>query len=163
MKSLPLKNNKECKPEEATHLLFRMPGPIGTLCLPVQIKGSREGTSNWTWNGSVESPTLRPSVRSRCIDIVCHSWINDGKAQFLDDTTHEFKGKTVDLLELTDGIKLHGENGEPLACPKCGRNDLEDITKDSIEHTVCEFEVRCNTCNTVAGYWAYGFYERDEK
>lgn len=30
-------------------------------------------------------------------DIMCHSFITDGKIQFLDDCTHELRGQTVDL------------------------------------------------------------------
>jgi len=30
--------------------------------VPVQIKGTREGTGNWTWNGDVDYPTLKPSL-----------------------------------------------------------------------------------------------------
>jgi hypothetical protein len=77
------------------------------------IGGRREGTPNWTWNGSVDAPTVRPSVLTKgsqghtdndgnrtITDHVCHSWINDGKVQFLDDCTHEFAGQTLDLLEV---------------------------------------------------------------
>jgi hypothetical protein len=31
---------------------------------------------------------------------VCHTWINDGKVQFLGDCTHEFAGQTLDLLDV---------------------------------------------------------------
>lgn len=92
----------ECAPAEATHLKFVVPGPVGQLCLPVMIGGTRAGTNNWTWNGSVEAPTLRPSVltSNEREGLRCHSWINDGHAQFLDDTTHELRGQTVPLLPL---------------------------------------------------------------
>lgn len=33
----------------------------------------------------------------------CHSFITDGKIQFLDDCTHALKGQTVDLPPLEDG------------------------------------------------------------
>ncbi len=105
-----------CEPAGATHLKFRMPGPIGTLVLPVMIGGTRDGTSNWTWNGSVDSPTLKPSIKTEtwigknaCYDdggpsrqCVCHSFLNDGKVQFLDDTTHDLRGQTVELLDLEE-------------------------------------------------------------
>ena len=93
----------------------------------MQIKGKREGTGNWTWNGSLEAPTLRPSVlhtnghflegykegdpcwcsynkdhpnekRFECHR--CHTWITDGKAQFLEDSSHSLKGQTLDLLDV---------------------------------------------------------------
>jgi hypothetical protein len=92
-----------CAPADATHLAIRMPGPIGKLTLPVILKGSRAGTPNWTWNGDVDRPTLRPSVLSDDGQgIVCHSWINDGKAQFLGETTHELRGQTVEMLDVDE-------------------------------------------------------------
>jgi hypothetical protein len=33
---------------------------------------------------------------------ICHSFITDGKIQFLSDCTHSFAGKTVELPELPD-------------------------------------------------------------
>lgn len=103
---------KHCDPKEATHLQLHLPGPFPNRILPVMIGGTRDGTPNWTWNGSVESPTVKPSVLTRgggrlCrdgkyIEEVCHSFINDGKVQFLDDCTHEFAGQTLDLLDVGD-------------------------------------------------------------
>lgn len=89
-----------CSIPEATHLTMHIPGPTGVLTLPVITKGLREGTGCWTWNGSVEAPTLRPSVKTTGHDFICHSWINDGAAQFLPDCSHEFAGKTIDLLPI---------------------------------------------------------------
>jgi hypothetical protein len=133
MKAVPLKLENgsfaPCEPAEATHIKLCLPGPTKIIYLPVQIKGSREGTGNWTWNGDVERPTLRPSVLRRSghylsenrkpddpcwcsfnkehkdelddfVCFRCHTWINDGQAQFLDDCSHEHVGKTLDLLEV---------------------------------------------------------------
>jgi len=88
---------RDCSIDEATHLTLNIPGPTGLLTLPVIIKGTREGTGNWTWNGSVDAPTLRPSVLTRAHDFTCHSWINDGHAQFLGDCSHELANQTVPL------------------------------------------------------------------
>lgn len=106
MKAKPYKQihgiYEECLPEEATDVLLRLPGPISRRMIPVQTKGARAGTGNWTWNGSVEKPTLRPSILSdfRPNDpLVDHLWITDGKAQFLSDCSHELAGQTLDLLE----------------------------------------------------------------
>lgn len=33
-------------------------------------------------------------------DVLCHTWITDGKAIFLNDCTHEFAGQTLDLLNV---------------------------------------------------------------
>ena len=68
------------------------------------IGGTRRGTPNWTWNGSIDFPTVKPSILTRGADEngehVCHSFVNDGMVQFLSDCSHELAGKTMDLLEL---------------------------------------------------------------
>lgn len=96
-----------CDPAEATHLEIIIPGPTGRLMLPVQIKGTRAGTGNWTWNGDTKKPTLKPSVlvngnRHLHNPAVprCHTWITDGQAQFLSDCTHELAGQTLELLDV---------------------------------------------------------------
>lgn len=85
------------------------------------------GEGAWNWNGSLDVPTLAPSIlfqsghfapghMGRCwcdwkrehpgeeaFDCVrCHSFIRDGKIQFLADCTHALAGKTVDLPECAD-------------------------------------------------------------
>lgn len=97
---------KQCAVEDATHVTLNIPGPTGKLTLPVILRGKREGTGCWTWNGSTDAPTLRPSVLTEGHSAVsngpfrCHSWINDGAAQFLSDCSHELANKTVALLDL---------------------------------------------------------------
>lgn len=80
----------------------------------------------WGWNGSVDKPTFTPSVlvtgtdftekgeadyeawhAAGCPDrkgepfesapMVCHSFITDGRIQFLGDCTHELASQTVNL------------------------------------------------------------------
>ena len=107
--------------QEATHVTLNFPGPVGLLTLPVIIKGTRDGTNCWTWNGDTEKPTLRPSVLTEATekitddeyrrlmagekveprDFRCHTWVNDGQAQFLDDCSHALRGQTVDMLEVS--------------------------------------------------------------
>lgn len=76
------------------------------------------GEHAWTWNGSEEKPTLSPSINitwhktknegtERVVDAegkdvmhVCHSFVVNGRIQFLGDCTHELVGTTVDLPEL---------------------------------------------------------------
>lgn len=94
---------EQCSIDDATHVTLNIPGPTGLLTLPVIRRGTRDGTNCWTWNGSTDAPTLRPSVLSRGHDWRCHSWINDGAAQFLDDCSHELKGQTVALLDVEGG------------------------------------------------------------
>lgn len=82
----------------------------------------------WSFNGNYEKPTFSPSLLIRgghfephfkegdrcwctydaenpdspspfkCV--VCHSFITDGKIQFLGDCTHSLAGQTVELPEL---------------------------------------------------------------
>jgi hypothetical protein len=106
MKALPVRliygqGYEPCGADEATHVTLHIPGPTGRLTLPVMLKGTREGTGCWSWNGSTEAPTLRPSVlTTRHEGWRCHSWINDGSAQFLDDCSHQLRGQTVALLDV---------------------------------------------------------------
>lgn len=98
----------QCSIEDATHVTLNIPGPTGELTLPVIQKGTRDGTGCWTWNGSTEAPTLRPSVLTEGCSKVsnghyrCHSWINDGSAQFLSDCSHDLANQTVPLLDVLD-------------------------------------------------------------
>lgn len=105
MKAKPVKNvigkgYVECLVNEATHVMLNIPGPTGILTLPVILHGTRKGTGCWTWNGSTDKPTLRPSVLTTGHNFRCHSWINDGQAQFLPDCSHDFAGKTLELLNV---------------------------------------------------------------
>jgi len=96
----------DCSVEEATHIELNIPGPSGQRHIPVILRGKREGTGCWTWNGSTEAPTLRPSVLTTGMspssehNFRCHSWVNDGKAQFLNDCSHDMAGQTVELFEV---------------------------------------------------------------
>lgn len=80
----------------------------------------------WGFNGDYERPTFTPSVlmqaryaeppvtpenleqwkrepwEQRTVDRVCHSFVTDGRIQFLTDSTHELAGQTVDLPEWTE-------------------------------------------------------------
>lgn len=86
-----------CSVEDATHVTLNIPGPVGVLTLPIMLRGRREGTGCWTWNGSTTAPTLRPSVLNTGHAHQCHTWITDGCAQFLDDCSHDLRGRTVPL------------------------------------------------------------------
>lgn len=70
----------------------------------------------WTFNRNLGRPTFQPSMlvtwggwenkdsNGRLISNVpkgvCHSFVTDGKIQFLNDCTHALKGQTVDLPEV---------------------------------------------------------------
>lgn len=61
----------------------------------------------WTFNRDFERPTFTPSMlvnaelSKRYPDAKrCHSYVTDGRIQFLDDCDHDLKGQTVDLPDL---------------------------------------------------------------
>lgn len=58
-----------------------------------------KGGHIWSFNGDIEKPTFRPSLLVQHDNpvIVCHSFVTDGKIQYLNDCTHNLKGQTVDM------------------------------------------------------------------
>lgn len=81
----------------------------------------------WSFNGDFENPTFSPSVLVKGVQPItdeeyelimtgkhvepkpfaCHSFITDGKIQYLNDCTHELAGRTVDLID--DGFWFETE------------------------------------------------------
>lgn len=54
----------------------------------------------WTWNASLSAPTFDPSVLLQGGPPGtprCHSFVRDGRIEFLSDCEHPLAGKTVDL------------------------------------------------------------------
>lgn len=70
------------------------------------------GDKAWAFNGSMQAPTFSPSIlvrwrasdpddpEARAIERVCHSFVRDGRIEFLGDCTHHLAGRTVDLPEI---------------------------------------------------------------
>lgn len=75
--------------------------------------------SRWTWNGNAEKPTISPSIlvqgtqweeaspfhdpRHRVAEgetKVCHSFVSEGRWEFLADSTHVLSGQTVDVVPI---------------------------------------------------------------
>lgn len=50
----------------------------------------------WNWNGDLEKPTVSPSLRVQGTNL-CHSFIREGKIEFLSDCDHKLKGQTVEI------------------------------------------------------------------
>lgn len=92
-----------------------------------QAHGVRICEGGWTWNQNAERPTFSPSVLVRGYElsaegyamiargesppagtrypglkVVCHSFVADGRIQFLGDCTHALRGQTVDLPDWTE-------------------------------------------------------------
>jgi hypothetical protein len=66
---------------------------------------SARGAPCWTFSGDVDRPPFSPSllVRWQYGDgrpgKVCHSFVRDGRIEFLSDCTHALAGQTVELPE----------------------------------------------------------------
>jgi hypothetical protein len=62
------------------------------------------GDGAWSFNGDADRPTLTPSLLLTYTHVggekfVCHSFVTDGRIQFLADSTHALAGQTVELPE----------------------------------------------------------------
>lgn len=62
----------------------------------------------WTFNGDAVKPTIGGSIHVHAVEGIgrpnCHSFVADGRIQFLSDSTHALAGQTVDLPPW-DGFK----------------------------------------------------------
>ncbi len=63
--------------------------------------------SRWHFNGNYEKPTFTPSMlvnRDKRFQSSgnprCHSFVTDGKIQFLSDCTHDMSQQTVELPDI---------------------------------------------------------------
>ena len=62
--------------------------------------------ATWTFNGDFAAPTFMPSMLvqgrndSEGLYFCCHSFVTNGRIQFLDDCTHELRGQTVSLPDV---------------------------------------------------------------
>ncbi len=101
--------SKKLRSLEGGRLMFWCPGCDGAHQVGVgQGPGPR-----WGYNGNPDRPTFTPSVLvtyngpDAGIDgappAVCHSFVTDGRIQFLGDCTHALAGQTVDLPDFEKG------------------------------------------------------------
>ena len=62
------------------------------------------GFSGWSFNGSMDKPTFTSSLlcNKDNPESRCHSFVTDGRIQFLDDCWHSLKGRTVDIPDWED-------------------------------------------------------------
>lgn len=76
-----------------------------------QVHGIKTGQGagpRWGWNGDHEKPTFTPSVlvnqgMANPEVPLCHSFVTDGRIQYLSDCTHEMAGQAVELQNFTWG------------------------------------------------------------
>lgn len=74
------------------HLFNTVPSPNG-------IGGPKPV---WSFNGDMDRPTFSPSMLVRSVDADlkptrCHSFVRDGRIEFLSDCGHSLAGQTVEL------------------------------------------------------------------
>ncbi len=70
----------------------------------IQTTVPHENGSVWNFNGDEEKPTFSPSYLIKYADgQICHSYIKDGRIEFISDCTHDLKGQTVDLPDWDQG------------------------------------------------------------
>lgn len=125
--------SKKLRSVQGGRLMFWCPG-----CDEAHMVAVGEGDGpRWGYNGNPDAPTFTPSVliRSghyvpghregqscwctynrrvpdapapfRCY--VCHSFVTDGRIQFLGDSTHALAGQTVDLPDFDPEYQITGE------------------------------------------------------
>lgn len=75
-------------------------------CRSTHAVNSHPTGPRWTYNGNPDAPTFSPSILvtyqhlgapEEGRDERCHSFVTDGRIQFLGDCTHALAGQTVDL------------------------------------------------------------------
>lgn len=83
--------------EDEKKYVFHCPG-----CGYAHWIRSKGPAPRWNVSGLKEDrPTVSPSVRVRG-QFMCHSFIRDGRIEYLRDSTHELSGQTVDIPDFDD-------------------------------------------------------------
>lgn len=82
-----------------------------------------DGSRGWQWNQSLEAPTVSPSILVNAtralvdgkpvhllryegeypcetIKFICHSFVKEGRIEFLSDCSHSLAGQTVELPDI---------------------------------------------------------------
>jgi Family of unknown function (DUF6527) len=79
---------------------FVCPGCGGVHEVPVAAQ-HKQGAA-WGWNGSLEKPSLHPSLKvgDGAHGFCCHFWVTNGSIIFLADCTHKLRNTTLELPEV---------------------------------------------------------------
>jgi hypothetical protein len=86
---------------------FDCPGCENGHVVPIHPFVNKDGAS-WKFSGDVDKPTFSPSILEKIVfnpaankpNIVCHSFVTDGKIRFLSDCTHPLAGQNVELPDI---------------------------------------------------------------
>jgi hypothetical protein len=70
-------------------------------------------SNRWQFNGNMDRPSFTPSLLvwhdgdpgNGIKPFRCHLYLTDGQLQFLNDCTHELKGKTVPLQDIPGEVE----------------------------------------------------------
>lgn len=86
-------------------LMFVCPGCIdiypGSTGLHMLAVNTTEKTPAWDFDGNANFPTLSPSIMTKHQNgSVCHSFLNQGIFEFLDDCTHSLAGQKIPIPDL---------------------------------------------------------------
>ena len=81
----------------------------------------------------------------------------------------KFKNRVRSILDtlVTKYLQWRGYLGsdlEPLKCPYCRSNDIEECNEDFggyniPDGTAVEFDIRCKNCGEILGHFAYGNWD----
>jgi len=92
------------------HLFYECPAQnCGMVRIPTQ--GAASAETKWDWNGSLDKPTITPSIRVSWdfgdppVHNCCHVNITDGKITFYADSTNELAGKTIEMPEVDEDFR----------------------------------------------------------
>jgi len=89
-------NIHEGKKYHHTQYLYNCPG-----CGYEHAFGLRSEGGNHEFNMDLNNPTVSPSLlQNFSPDKKCHSYIKNGKIEFLSDCWHKLAGQTVELPEI---------------------------------------------------------------
>ena len=53
--------------------------------------------NGWAWNNRDDFPTITPSVYMSVGDWKCHCFVKEGRIEYLADSTHDLRGKSVEI------------------------------------------------------------------
>lgn len=102
---------KKLRTAEGGHILFWCPGCDRAHMIRV---ASTDRPGGWGFNGDHENPTFTPSVLvtyngtdagiEGAPPALCHSFVTNGRIQFLSDCSHGLAGHTVDLPDFDEDL-----------------------------------------------------------